>query len=98
VQRCHEPRELRLVDACTTCFNRAVARLPLSREEADYAALQRVMLGACERRPTRILARCLMRNPRHFVICPREEGQKNQRRCRFATTSGGSDKKTRFVA
>ena len=74
VQGCHELRELRLADGCTPCFNRAVARLPLFRKEADYAAFERVMLEACERHPTRILAWCLMRNHWHFVIWPREEG------------------------
>ena len=43
------------------CFSRAVARLPLFRKEADYAAFERVMLEAYERHPTRILAWCLNR-------------------------------------
>ena len=78
MQRCHELRELRLADGCTTCFSRAVARLPLFREEADYAAFERVMLEAHERHPTRILAWCLMRNHWHFVIWPREDGSLNR--------------------
>ena len=47
-------------------LNRAVARLSLFRKEAGYAAFERVMLEACERDPTRILAWCLMRNHWHF--------------------------------
>ncbi len=56
-------------------MNRAVARLPLFRKEADYAVFERVMLEAHERRPTRILAWCLMRTHWHFVIWPRKDGE-----------------------
>lgn len=56
-------------------LNRAVARLPLFRKEADYAAFERVMLEVQERHATRILAWCLMRNHWHFVIWPREGGE-----------------------
>ncbi len=56
-------------------LNRAVARLPLFRKEADYGAFERVMLEAHERFPTRILAWCLMRNHWHFVIWPRKDGE-----------------------
>ena len=56
-------------------LNRAVARLPLFRKEADYAAFERVMLEAHKRHPTRILAWCLRRNHWHFVIWPRADGE-----------------------
>lgn len=56
-------------------LNRAVARLPLFRKEADFAAFERVMLEAQERHPTRILAWCLMRTHWHFVIWPRRDGE-----------------------
>ncbi len=56
-------------------LNRAVARLPLFRKEADYAAFEQVMLEAYERHPTRILAWCLMRDHWHFVIWPRDDGE-----------------------
>jgi putative transposase len=56
-------------------LNRAVARLPLFRKEADFAAFERVVAEAYERHPTRILAWCLMRNHWHFVIWPREVGE-----------------------
>ena len=56
-------------------LNRAVARLPLFRKDADYEAFGRVMLEAYERCPTRVLAWCLMRNHWHFVIYPRKDGE-----------------------
>jgi len=56
-------------------LNRAVARLPLFRKQADYAAFEEVLVEAHERYPTRILAWCLMRNHWHFVIWPREDGE-----------------------
>lgn len=56
-------------------LNRAVARLPLFRKEADYEAFERVLIEAHQRHPTRILAWCLMRNHWHFVIWPREDGE-----------------------
>lgn len=56
-------------------LNRAVARLPLFRKTGDFAAFERVLLEACERHPTRILAWCLMRNHWHFVIWPRQDGE-----------------------
>lgn len=56
-------------------LNRAVARLPLFRKDADYAAFERILLEALERTPTRILAWCIMRNHWHFVIWPRKDGE-----------------------
>ena len=56
-------------------LNRAVARLPIFRKEADYAAFEQIMLEAQERHPTRILAWTLMRNHWHFVIWPRQDGE-----------------------
>lgn len=55
-------------------LNRAVARLPLFRKEADYAPFEWVMMGAYERDPTRNLARCMMRSQWHFVFQPRRLG------------------------
>ena len=49
-------------------LNRTVARLPLFRKEADYAAFERLLGEAQTRHPTRILAWCLMRNHWHFVL------------------------------
>ena len=48
-------------------LNRAVARLPLFRKDADYAAFEQLLCQAQARQPTRILAWCLMPNHWHFV-------------------------------
>jgi len=56
-------------------LNRAVARLPLFRKEADYAAFERIMLEAQEQHPTRLLAWCLMKNHWHFVVWPRTDDE-----------------------
>jgi putative transposase len=56
-------------------LNRAVAKLPLFRKEADYAAFERIMIEAQERHPTRLLAWCLMKNHWHFVVWPRTDGE-----------------------
>ncbi len=56
-------------------LNRAVARLPLFRKEADFEAFERIMREALQRRPTRLLAWCLMQNHWHMVIWPRKDGE-----------------------
>ncbi|MBN1341734.1 MAG: transposase [Phycisphaerae bacterium] len=56
-------------------LNRAVARLPLFRKEADFEAFERVILEAHERHPTRLLAWCLMRTHWHMVIWPERDGE-----------------------
>ncbi len=56
-------------------LNRSVARLPLFRKEADYAAFERILAEALERHPTRLLAWCLMRNHWHLVIWPQKDGE-----------------------
>jgi len=56
-------------------LNRAVARLPLFRKEADFEAFERIMLEAQERHPTRLLAWCLMRTHWHMVIWPEQDGE-----------------------
>lgn len=55
-------------------LNRSVARLPLFRKGADYAAFERVLQEAQEKHPTRILAWYLMPNHWHFVLWPRADG------------------------
>ena len=55
-------------------LNRAVARLPLFRKEADYAAFEQLLGEAHARHPLRILAWCLMPNHWHFVLWPRADG------------------------
>lgn len=56
-------------------LNRAVARLPLFRKDADFEAFERVMEEAAERHPIRILAYCLMKNHFHFILWPKKEGE-----------------------
>ena len=56
-------------------LKRAVTRLPLFHKKAEHAAFERVMREGYARRPTGILARCLMRDHWHFVIWPREDGE-----------------------
>jgi REP-associated tyrosine transposase len=49
-------------------LNRAVARLPLFQNDADYEAFERVLAESLERHPTRIAAYCLM--PNHWPSEP----------------------------
>ncbi len=56
-------------------LNRAVARLPLFRKHADYAAFEHVMDEAHERVPLDILAYCVMPNHWHFVLRPHTDQQ-----------------------
>jgi putative transposase len=56
-------------------LNRAVARLPLFRKHADYAAFERVVEEAHDRVPLDILAYCVMPNHWHFVLRPSNSSQ-----------------------
>jgi putative transposase len=56
-------------------MNRAVARLPLFRKDADYEAFEQVVLEAHQKFPIEILAYCVMPNHWHFVLRPRKEGE-----------------------
>ena len=53
--------------------NRAVARLPLFDKDGACDACERVVLEAWEKRPTRILASCLMPKHLHCVLWPAKE-------------------------
>jgi putative transposase len=55
-------------------LNRAVAKLPLFRKEADYLAFERILIEAHAKHPIDILAWCLMKNHWHFVLRPRKDG------------------------
>ena len=59
-------------------INRGVARLPLFEKLGDYQAFEPVLEDAVQKHPTRILGWCLMPNPCHFVIGPREDGERRQ--------------------
>ncbi len=56
-------------------LNRAVARLALFEEDADYEAFERVLAEAMEKHPTRLLSYGAMPNHWHLVIWPRKEGE-----------------------
>ncbi len=56
-------------------LNRAVARLPLFQNRADYEAFERVLVLALERHPMRILAYIVMPNHWHMVLWPSEDGE-----------------------
>src|SRR5436305_874389 len=56
-------------------LNRAGARLPLFRKDADYEAFERVMAEAMRLHPTRLLSYCLMPNHWHLVLWPRATGE-----------------------
>ena len=56
-------------------LNRAVARLPLFQNDADYEAFERILVEAHERFPLEIFTYCVMPNHWHFMMRPLEDGQ-----------------------
>ncbi len=56
-------------------MNRTAGRFVMLRKKEDFAAMERVLIGAHEREPMRILSYCLMGNHWHFVVWPSREGQ-----------------------
>jgi putative transposase len=66
------PRRARAIEGGLAyhVLNRANARLPLFRKEADYAAFERVLEEALQREPLRVLGYCLMPNHWHLVVWP----------------------------
>jgi putative transposase len=56
-------------------LNRANARMPIFKKEADYEAFERVLQEAVERSGTRLLAYCVLRNHWHLMVWPREDGE-----------------------
>jgi putative transposase len=56
-------------------LNRAVARLPLFENNADYEAFMRVLALALDKSPLRILAFVVMPNHWHFVLWPANDHQ-----------------------
>jgi putative transposase len=49
-------------------LNRGVGRMHLFRNDADFAAFERVILESHERVPLRILSWCVLSNHWHFVV------------------------------
>ena len=56
-------------------LNRAVARLPLFENNADYEAFIRVLALSLDKSPLRILAFVVMPNHWHFVLWPANDHQ-----------------------
>ncbi len=56
-------------------MNRAIARMPLFRKEADFEAFECVMEQAYELHPIRILDYCLMKDHFHFILWPKKEDE-----------------------
>lgn len=56
-------------------LNRAVARLPLFKKAADYAAFEQVLAEAHGRCPIRMLAYGVMPNHWHLVLWPGDDGE-----------------------
>jgi putative transposase len=56
-------------------MNRTAGRFRMLRRDADFEALERVLVETHQREPMRILSYCLMGNHWHFVVWPRRDGQ-----------------------
>lgn len=56
-------------------LNRSAGRIALFRRDADYAAMERVLLAAKERVDLPLLAWCFMKNHWHFVVQPATDTQ-----------------------
>ncbi len=56
-------------------LNRANARMTIFEDDEDYAAFEQVLEEAVERTPMRLLAYCVLPNPWHLVIWPRDDGE-----------------------
>lgn len=56
-------------------INRANGRMTIFEDDADYAALERILWQAQQRTGMRILSYCLMPNHWHLVVWPEHDGQ-----------------------
>ena len=56
-------------------LNRANARMAIFEKPEDFAAFEGVLEEAAARTQTRLLAYCVMPNPWHLVVGPREDGE-----------------------
>jgi REP-associated tyrosine transposase len=71
------PRRLRFSSGGVAyhVLNRAVGRAKLFHDEADYAAMERVIDRTFGLLPMRIISYCLMPTHWHMVLWPKEDGQ-----------------------
>ncbi len=60
---------------CYHVMGRGNGKAVVYYDDGDYAAFLRLILGACERRPMRIIAYCLMPNHFHLVLWPERDGE-----------------------
>ena len=56
-------------------LNRAAGRSTLFAKQADYEALERVLVETVQRTQTRLLAYCLMPNHWHLLLWPKGDGE-----------------------
>ena len=56
-------------------LNRAAARLQMLKTQKDFEAMERVLIEALARVPTRLVSYCLMGTHFHLVLWPREDGE-----------------------
>lgn len=56
-------------------LNRANGRRVIFEKDEDYRAFERVLAGAIERVPMRLLAYCVMPNHWHLVVWPERDGK-----------------------
>jgi putative transposase len=56
-------------------INRGNGRATVFHHDDDFAAFEQLLAGACDRRPVRLLAHCLMPNHFHLVLLPRGDGE-----------------------
>jgi len=54
-------------------INRGCGRMRLFGKPADYAAFEKVMLEAMQKRAVPLLSYCLMPNHWHFLVCPKQD-------------------------
>src|SRR5579872_1515018 len=55
-------------------LNRGVGRMRLFDSDADYLAFENILEETLVVQPMRLLSYCLMPNPWHFVLWPKEDG------------------------
>ena len=56
-------------------LNRGVGKRHIFRKERDFEAFEETIDQAKQRLPMRVLGWCVMSNHRHFVLCPRGDGE-----------------------
>ena len=68
------PVRMSVADGCYHVMNRGNGRAEVFHKPEDYEAFLRLIRDACERRPMRVLAYCLMPNHFHLALQPLADG------------------------